>query len=77
MVLYPICLTGKGACPPEDCGGVWGYEHRREVLADPAHEEHEDMIEWLGLDSASEFDPARFDLDEVNGELALVAAAGR
>ncbi|MDQ3871539.1 MAG: plasmid pRiA4b ORF-3 family protein, partial [Chloroflexota bacterium] len=31
---YPICLTGKGACPPEDCGGVWGYEHLREVLAD-------------------------------------------
>jgi hypothetical protein len=43
--LYPICLTGKGACPPEDCGGVWGYGHLREVLADPTHEEHQDMLE--------------------------------
>jgi Plasmid pRiA4b ORF-3-like protein len=36
------------ACPPEDCGGVWGYEHLREVLADPADEEHEEMLQWLG-----------------------------
>lgn len=33
-VCYPMCLTGKGACPPEDCGGVWGYEQLREVLAE-------------------------------------------
>lgn len=75
--LYPICLTGKGACPPEDCGGIWGYAHLREVLADPAHEEHEDMIEWLGLDSVAEFDPARFDVDQVNGERALAGTARR
>lgn len=75
--LYPICLTGKGACPPEDCGGVWGYEQLREVLADSVHEEHADMLEWLGLDSASEFDPASFDVDEVNGELGLVGAGRR
>ncbi len=74
---YPLCLTGKGACPPEDCGGVWGYADLREVLADPAHEEHEDMLEWLGLDNGSEFDPARFDVDEVNGALGLVGAARR
>lgn len=75
--LYPICLTGKGACPPEDCGGVWGYGHLREVLADPTHEEHQDMLEWLRLDSASGFDPAAFDVDEVNGALGFVGAAGR
>lgn len=74
---YPICLTGKGACPPEDCGGVWGYERLREVLADTAHEEHEDMLDWLGLDSASEFDPSRFDVDEVNGAVGLMGAARR
>jgi len=63
---YPSCLTGKGACPPEDCGGVWGYEHLRDVLADSAHEEHADMLDWMGLDSAAEFDPSRFDAEAVN-----------
>src|SRR6266511_457612 len=37
---YPLCVAGEGACPPEDCGGAWGYAHLREVLADPASEEH-------------------------------------
>lgn len=68
---YPVCLAGKGACPPEDCGGVWGYEHLREVLSDPAEEEHQDMLEWLGLGAASEFDPTSFDIEEINKSLAL------
>jgi Plasmid pRiA4b ORF-3-like protein len=68
---YPVCLAGKGACPPEDCGGAWGYEQLREVLADPAHDQHEDMLEWLGLESAAAFDPMSFDIDEANEALAL------
>jgi hypothetical protein len=67
------CLAGKGACPPEDCGGVWGYASLKEALADPKHEEHEeyeDLLAWLGLDSATDFDPARFSLDEVNARLS-------
>ncbi len=75
--LNPVCLAGKGACPPEDCGGIWGYANLREVLADSTHEEHEEMLEWLGLDSASEFDPARFDVNEVNGRLGLARATPR
>jgi hypothetical protein len=68
-VRYPVCVVGKGACPPEDCGGVWGYEDLREALADSAHEQHQEMLEWLGLQTAAEFDPARFDVDEVNRAL--------
>lgn len=68
-VRYPLCLAGKGACPPEDCGGVWGYGDLREALADSAHDQHEEMLEWLGLQTAAEFDPARFDADEVNTAL--------
>jgi Plasmid pRiA4b ORF-3-like protein len=64
------CPAGKGACPPEDCGGAWGYASLKEVLADPDHEEHEDLLDWLGLDSAADFDPARFSLDEVNAGLS-------
>jgi hypothetical protein len=73
-VRYPVCVDGEGACPPEDCGGPWGYEHLREVLADPTSDEHEDMLAWLGLDKGTDFDPHRFDLSEVNRALALPGA---
>ena len=63
------CLAGKGACPPEDCGGAWGYASLKETLADPDHEEHEDLLDWLGLDSAADFEPAQFHLDQVNARL--------
>lgn len=63
------CLAGKGACPPEDCGGAWGYANLKEALADPGHEDHESLLEWLGLDDAADFDPAWFRLDEVNARL--------
>ncbi len=69
---YPVCVTGKGRRPPEDCGGVWGYADLREKLADPTHEEHADMLDWLGLETAAEFDAQAFNVDEVN----LVLGAG-
>lgn len=72
-VAYPRCLTGRRACPPEDCGGIWGYEYVIEVLADPAHEEHKERLEWLGLDSAEQFDPAAFDPAEANAALSSLA----
>jgi hypothetical protein len=62
---YPVCLAGKRACPPEDCGGIWGYVGFLEAIHDPQHPEHEEMLEWVG----GEFDPDAFDLDEVNTAL--------
>jgi len=73
----PTCLAGKGACPPEDCGGPWGYADLKDALADPRHEDHEDMRDWLGLDSAEDFDPAACDLGEINDVLNMTLAAGR
>ena len=62
---YPVCVTGKRACPPEDVGGVWGYAEFLEAINDPKHEEHESYLEWIG----GEFDPEAFDLDDVNALL--------
>jgi hypothetical protein len=61
-VKYPICLKGRRACPPEDSGGIWGYEELLEIIKDPQHEEYEEMLEWLG----GEFDPEYFDVNAVN-----------
>lgn len=58
---YPRCTGGKRACPPEDCGGPWGYMELLEVLANPEGEEYEEMLEWVGED----FDPERFHRDAV------------
>jgi hypothetical protein len=68
-VRYPRCASGRRACPPEDVGGPWGYDGFLEVMADPAHPEHDERIEWIG----GPFDPAAFDLDEVNDALASLA----
>jgi hypothetical protein len=67
-VNYPRCVAGKRACPPEDCGGVWGYERLLEVISDPDDEEHESMIEWL----SGSFDPEYFSVDEVTEELKAI-----
>jgi hypothetical protein len=74
--LYPTCVAGKGACPPEDCGSTSGYEHLREVLADPSDDEHASMLEWLELESPSDFDAVAFELDAVNDSLAHLSAVG-
>jgi hypothetical protein len=68
-VRYPVCLDGERICPPEDCGGTWGYQELLETLADPEHEEHDHMRSWLGLEPGHDFDPDHFDLDEANRRL--------
>ena len=56
------CLDGARACPPEDCGGPAGYEHLLDVLADPAHPQHDELAEWIGRPvDAEAFDPEAVD----------------
>jgi hypothetical protein len=64
----PVCIKGKGACPPEDVGGVWGYDDFLKAIADPKHPEHAMYTEWIDGD----FDPEAFELDEVNERLKHV-----
>jgi Plasmid pRiA4b ORF-3-like protein len=73
----PVCIAGKGACPPEDCGGPWGYADLKDTLADLGDDDHDRMLDWLGLECAEEFDPAAFDLTEINEVLDLTVAARR
>ena len=58
---YPICIDGKNACPPEDCGGVWGYKHLIKILKDTSHSDYDDLLEVAGED----FDPGKFSKKDV------------
>lgn len=75
-ILHPVCLAGKGACPPEDCGGPWGYENMKQLLAEaPDDEESLSYKEWMGLDDDEEYDPSYFDINEVNARLGNLSAS--
>jgi hypothetical protein len=63
---YPRCVDGKRACPPEDCGGVWGYADLLEALVRPNTPRQRELLEWLG----GSFDPEKFDVSAVNEQLA-------
>ena len=54
---HPVCIEGERACPPDDCGGVWGYADLLQAISDKNHDEHAEMLEWLG----GSFDPEAFD----------------
>lgn len=62
---HPVCIKGKRNCPPEDCGGIWGYQEFLKAINDKNHPEHKEQLEWAG----GEFDPEEFDLDEINSFL--------
>ena len=61
---YPQCVAGARACPPEDCGGPWGYEEYLAAMADPRHEQHEELLAWRGP-----FDPEAFDATQATDAL--------
>lgn len=68
--IKPSCIAGKGACPPEDCGGIYGYERIKEVFANrPESEEADDLREWLGLEDDEVWDVNEFNMEEVNEEM--------
>ena len=58
-LLYPMLIDGAGRCPPEDVGGPWGYGNFIDAVADPDHERHAELTEWIG----GAFDPGAFDID--------------
>lgn len=59
---YPVCTAGENACPPEDCGGIGGFEELKNILAGKDSEEKDEMLEWVG----GFFSPTTFDPNLVN-----------
>lgn len=64
-VRYPVCLAGERGCPPEDVGGIPGYENFLEAMRNLRHPEHKEYLEWIG----GPFDPEAFDVSEINRRL--------
>ena len=62
---YPVCIKGKLNCPPEDCGGLYGYYNLLEIISNKKHPEHKEMLDWMG----GGFDPNEFEVDDVNVDL--------
>ena len=67
-VEYPRCIKARRACPPEDCGGIWGYQDFLEVIEDPEHPEHDSMLEWVG----GSFEPEDAEFSVINPSLKLI-----
>lgn len=68
QIKYPRCVKGVRACPPEDCGGPWGYGDFLDAIQNSDHERHAELLEWVG----GAFDPEAFDLDVANKRLAAL-----
>ena len=60
----PVCLEGERACPPEDCGGPWGYDDFLAALSNRKHPRHQELREWIG-----DFDPEKFDAKAATKEM--------
>ncbi|MEW6525457.1 MAG: plasmid pRiA4b ORF-3 family protein [Spirochaetota bacterium] len=62
---HPLCIDGQRSCPPEDCGGPYGYQDLLKIISNPNNDEYDEMMEWLGND----FDPEHFDIELINERL--------
>lgn len=72
LTMYPKLIAGKGQCPPEDCGGIWGYENLKKVLSDSKDPEYEEMAEWIGLEHGELWDKKEFDLISAQADLLFL-----
>ncbi|MFN9492957.1 MAG: plasmid pRiA4b ORF-3 family protein [Sphingobacteriales bacterium] len=69
LFIYPVCLAGEMACPPEDCGGLHGFYENLKILKDKKHPEYLDTKTWMPRG----YDHQKFTLDKVNRQLLLLS----
>lgn len=65
----PVCIEALGNCPPEDCGGPWGYQDFLEATKDPDHPQHEEMMEWMGMAEGDTWPTEAPPIELINEEL--------
>jgi hypothetical protein len=63
-IKYPICTGGERACPPEDCGGVYGYDNVVKTLSDLKNPDYAEMKAWAG----KKWNPEKFDKNDFKFE---------
>jgi hypothetical protein len=68
----PYCIGGYGACPPEDVGGMHGYQEMLEVFRKPASNERKEFRQWLGLVEGEKWDAEFCSIREINKRLCLL-----
>jgi hypothetical protein len=69
---HPVCLDGARSFPPEDCGGLGGFDHLLYAIANPQDTEEAELREWAG-----DFDPESFSVDDVNAALKRITYSKR
>lgn len=62
---YPRVIKYKGNCPPEDCGGIYGYYDYMDIIKDENHPEYEERLAWLEMQGY----PCEYDMEAVNHRL--------
>ena len=65
IISIPTCIDGERNCPPEDCGGLGGYEELQKIISTPEHSEYDEMMEWLG----EKYNPDQISIEKINKDL--------
>src|SRR5690606_8563113 len=71
----PLCVKATAKCPPEDCGGIWGYEDFLEAIKDKKHPEHREYKVWIGMDPRESYDEMEVSLEDINMMLMQLATS--
>ena len=76
---YPQCVDGKNACPPDDCGGPWGYDNLLKVMKNPKNPEAcffigYDNVLATGFDCLEIVPPLLVTADSISFDLASASS---